>query len=245
MISLFGQGDSGHDRAFLTSSDSGPSSLSVIGVENEFVRGVYADISSWYDYFFGPTLHAGRLEAMPRLPIDAGDEVLEVGVGTGINALLYRKDCRVTGIDFSASMLAKCRRRLDAHGVKNVELMKMDAVSMDFADESFDVVYAPFVISVVPDPVRVVREMYRVCRVGGHVVVLNHFRSENRMLAVAERLISPLTVHIGFRSDVDLPGFLRQSALQPLSIDKVAIPRIWSLIVFRKDVSVPPSVSDA
>ena len=234
MISLFRDGDSGQDAVLSPSETTNPS-LSVIAVENEFVRGVYRGISSWYDYFFGPTLHAGRLEAMPRLPIEAGDEVLEVGIGTGINALLYRKDCRVTGIDFSGSMLKKARRRLDVHGVGNVELLKMDAVSMEFEDNRFDVVYAPFVISVVPDPVAVVREMYRVCRPGGHVVVLNHFRSENRVVSVAERLISPLTVHIGFRSDLDLPGFLAQAELDPISIDKVAIPRIWSLIVFQKD----------
>ena len=223
----------------LAPSDSTDPALSVIDVETEFVREVYHDISSWYDYFFGPTLHAGRLEAMPRLPIGANDEVLEVGVGTGINALLYRKDCRVTGIDLSASMLEKARRRLDAHGVRNVDLLKMDATEMDFDAGAFDVVYAPFVISVVPDPVAVVREMYRVCRVGGHVVVLNHFRSENPVVAVAERLISPLTVHIGFRSDVDLPGFLEQAELTPISIDKVAIPKIWSLLVFRKDKELP------
>ena len=214
-------------------------SLSVISVENEFVHDVYHDISSWYDYFFGPTLHSGRLEAMPRLPIGAGDEVLEVGVGTGINALLYPKECRVTGIDFSAQMLVKARRRLDAHDVRNVELQQMDAVAMEYPDDSFDVVYAPFVISVVPDPVSVVREMYRVCRPGGYVVVLNHFRSENRAVAVVERLISPLTVHIGFRADLDLPGFIEQTELTPLSIDKVAIPKIWTLVVFRKEEAGP------
>lgn len=225
----------------LAPSETGQPSLSVIAVENEFVEDVYSDISSWYDYFFGPTLHSGRLAAMQRVPLAAGDDVLEVGVGTGINALLYPKTCQVTGIDFSASMLAKARRRLDGHDVRNVELVKMDAVSMNFDDESFDTVYAPYVISVVPDPVAVIREMYRVCRVGGHVVVLNHFRSENRLAALAERIISPMTVHIGFRSDVDLPEFLEQADLEPISIEKVAFPKIWSLVVFRKDAALPAS----
>ena len=212
-------------------------------MENDFVKAVYADISSWYDYFFGPTLHAGRLESMSRLSIGPGDDVLEVGVGTGINALLYPKDCRVTGIDFSASMLQKATRRLDQNGVSNVGLFKMDAAELDFEDESFDLVYAPYVISVVPDPVKVVREMYRVCRVGGHVVVLNHFLSGNPVLSRAERLIAPLTVHVGFRSDLDLPGLLAQSGLEPLSIEKVNFPRLWSLVTFRKDKSDdrPPS----
>ena len=222
----------------LASSDAAHRALSVTAVENEFVKAVYADISSWYDYFFGPTLQAGRLEAMARLPIGPGDSVLEVGVGTGINAMLYPKHCCITGIDFSVSMLRKATRRFNRHGVRNIELLKMDAADLEFEDESFDFVYAPFVISVVPDPVKVVREMHRVCRVGGHVVVLNHFLSENRLLSRAERLISPLTVHIGFKADLDLPGFIAQSGFQPISIERVNIPKLWSLVTFRKESDV-------
>jgi phosphatidylethanolamine/phosphatidyl-N-methylethanolamine N-methyltransferase len=248
LISLLQADDSGQNGGVLASSDAAHRALSGTDVENEFVREVYADISSWYDYFFGPTLHAGRLEAMPRLPITPGDSVLEVGVGTGINALLYPKHCHVTGIDFSSSMLKKATRRLAHHNVTNVELLKMDAADLEFDDESFDLVYAPYVISVVPDPVRVVREMHRVCRVGGHVVVLNHFLSENRLLSRAERLISPLTVHIGFKADVDLPGFIAQSGFEPLSIERVKfshislgyrylVPKLWSLVTFQKNRS--------
>ena len=242
MVSLFEPHNSRQQSDVLASSDPAP--LSATAVENDFVKAVYRDISSWYDYFFGPTLHAGRLKSMSRLSIGPGDDVLEVGVGTGINALLYPKDCQVTGIDFSASMLRKAARRLDQNDVRNVGLCQMDAADLDFEDESFDLVYAPYVISVVPDPVKVVREMYRVCRVGGHVVVLNHFLSGNSFLSRAERLISPLTIYVGFRSDLDLPGFLAQSGLQPLSIEKVNFPRLWSLVTFRKDelmIGPPPA----
>ena len=217
----------------LTSSDAS-ATLSGTSVENEFVRGVYTDISWWYDYFFGPTLHAGRLESMERIPIEPDSEVLEVGVGSGINALLYPSECSVVGIDFSASMLSKAARRLERHGRSNVKLRKMDAADLVFEDESFDVVYAPYVISVVSEPIKVIQEMYRVCRVGGHVVVLNHFLSQNRILARAERLMSPLTVHIGFRADLDLPKFIQLSGFEPISIEKVNFPRLWSLVIFRK-----------
>ena len=111
----------------------------------------------------------------------------------------------------------------------------MDASHLIFADDSFDIVYAPYLISVVPDPVQVVKEMRRVCRPGGKIIVLNHFRSANPILSRIERAMSPFTVHVGFKSDLDLPGFLAQANLQPISIEKVNFPRIWSLVTCRKD----------
>jgi phosphatidylethanolamine/phosphatidyl-N-methylethanolamine N-methyltransferase len=188
-----------------------------------------------YDYTFGPTLHAGRIQAIQRMGIKAGDRVLEVGVGTGINAGLYPPDCVVTGIDLSEPMLEKARERVLRKGVSNIRLLAMDAADLKFPDNSFDIVYAPYVISVVPDPVAVVREMRRVCRPGGRMVILNHFRGTNPLGAWVDRLISPFTVHIGFKSDLDLPAFLAQAELKPVSIEKVNVPRIWSLITCIKE----------
>ena len=209
--------------------------LSVIAVENDFVARVYAKISSVYDLTYGPTLHPGRLQAIQRMKIRPGDRVLEVGVGTGINACLYPRDCFVTGIDFSGSMLEKARERFSRKGIENVGLLEMDATQLRFPDNTFDIVYAPYVISVVPDPISVAREMGRVCRPGGRVIFLSHFMSPNPLLAWLERTISPLTVHIGFKADLDLPAFLTQADLDPVSIERVNVPRIWSLITCLKE----------
>src|SRR6267142_648281 len=216
-------------------SDAATRALSVTVVENDFVARVYENIAWFYDLTFGPALHPGRVDAIRRMAIKPGDRVLEVGVGTAINAALYPTDCSVTGIDLSSPMLEKARERVARKGVRNVRLLQMDAASLKFADDTFDIVYAPYVISVVPDPVAVAREMRRVCRPGGRIVILNHFRSKNRLGAWIERVISPLTVHIGFKSDLDLPAFLAQAELKPVSIEKVNVPRIWSLITCIKD----------
>src|SRR5688572_3544598 len=209
--------------------DAATRALSVTAVENAFVEGVYDKLAKVYDLTFGPTLHPGRLQAIQRMQIQPGERVLEVGVGTGINLSLYPKEASVTGIDFSNSMLEKARERV-AKGIRNVRLLQMDAADLKFADDSFDIVYAPYLISVVPDPVKVAREMRRVCRPGGRIIFLNHFLSPNPILSRMERLISPFTIHIGFKSDLDLPAFLAQADLQPISIEKVNIPKIWSLV---------------
>ena len=211
-------------------SDVSTRALSVTVVENASVERVYEKLATVYDLVFGRTLHPGRLVALERMAIKPRNRVLEVGVGTGINASLYPRTCEVTGIDLSGSMLEKARERVARERLTNVRLLEMDAANMTFADESFDIVYAPYLISVVPDPVRVAQEMRRVCRKGGRIIILNHFRSPNPILSRAERAISPLTVHVGFKSDLDLPAFLAQAGLEPISIEKVIVPRIWSLV---------------
>jgi phosphatidylethanolamine/phosphatidyl-N-methylethanolamine N-methyltransferase len=212
--------------------------LSVAAVENAFVENVYDKLAKVYDLIFGPTLHPGRLQAIERMDIQPGERVLEVGVGTGINLSLYPREATVTGIDFSSSMLEKARERAARKDAAPVRLLQMDAADLKFADDAFDIVYAPYLISVVPDPVKVAQEMRRVCRPGGRIIFLNHFLSPNAILSRAERLISPATIHIGFKSDLDLPAFLAQADLKPVSIEKVNWPKIWSLVTCVKELTV-------
>ena len=226
---LFDRKAEAHDDV-VSGSDAATRALSVTAVENAFVEGVYDKLAKVYDLTFGPTLHPGRLQAIQRMNIQPGERVLEVGVGTGINLSLYPKQCSVIGIDFSSSMLEKARERAARKEIRNVRLLQMDAADLKFADDSFDIVYAPYLISVVPDPVKVAQEMRRVCKPDGRIVFLNHFRSPNPLLSRAERAISPFTIHIGFKADLDLPAFLAQASLTPLAIEKVNIPRIWSLV---------------
>jgi phosphatidylethanolamine/phosphatidyl-N-methylethanolamine N-methyltransferase len=220
---------------YLAASDAATRALSVAEVENDFVEGVYDKLAKVYDLVFGPTLHPGRVKAIRQMALRPGERVLEVGVGTGINLSLYPKDWRVTGIDFSESMLEKARDRVAREGLRDVRLLQMDAADLKFPDDSFDIVYAPYLISVVPDPLQVAQEMRRVCRPGGRIVILNHFLSPNALLSRIERMISPLTIHIGFKSDLDLPAFLAQADLKPVSILKVNIPKIWSLVSCTKE----------
>src|ERR1700704_2114734 len=131
------------DSEEIVGSDAATRALSVSVVENDFVARVYENIAWGYDLVFGPTLHPGRVNAIRRMGIKPGDRVLEVGVGTGINAALYPTDCSVTGIDLSSSMLEKARERVARKSVRNVRLLQMDAAHLKFADDTFGIVYAP------------------------------------------------------------------------------------------------------
>jgi phosphatidylethanolamine/phosphatidyl-N-methylethanolamine N-methyltransferase len=101
----------------------------------------------------------------------------------------------------------------NTEGLQHITLVRMDAASLAIDANSFDIVYAPYIISVVPDPVQVAREMRRVCRPGGRIVILNHFRSNSPSAALLERVISPVTIYLGFRSDLEMSTLLANAQL--------------------------------
>ena len=110
----------------------------------------------------------------------------------------------------------------------------MDARSLLFPDESFDHVLAPYVVSVVPEPRRVMAEMRRVCRVGGTVLVVNHFGSSNGLLRRAERLASPMTEWLGFRMDLPVETVTDTEGLEVVRIERVNLLGLWRLVEMRR-----------
>ncbi|MGO8916619.1 MAG: class I SAM-dependent methyltransferase [Stellaceae bacterium] len=174
----------------------------------------YRLFSGSYDLVFGPVFHPGRKEAVRIANDRPAQRILEVGVGTGLSLPHFRRDARVTGIDVSAEMLAKARRRVERLKLKQVEALQvMDAEQMSFADNAFDAVLALYVASVVPDPARLAAEMRRVCKPGGTIVIVNHFTSENPVMRFIEKRLAPLSGKIGFHADFPLDRFLAVSRL--------------------------------
>jgi phosphatidylethanolamine/phosphatidyl-N-methylethanolamine N-methyltransferase len=175
----------------------------------------YRLFSGSYDLVFGPLFHPGRKEAVRIANDRPAQRILEVGVGTGLSLPYFRRDARVTGIDVSAEMLAKARRRVERRKLTQVEpLLEMDAEKMSFEDNAFDAVLALYVASVVPHPPRFAAEMRRVCKPGGTIVIVNHFTSENPLMRFIERRLAPLAGKIGFHADFPLDAFLAESGLQ-------------------------------
>lgn len=170
------------------------------------MRRSYARWAGHYDFTFALFGRKYVKKIVNRLNDEThGQNVLDVGTGTGLSLPYFRPDLTITGIDISEDMLARAAQRAERKKLANIAgLHVMDAGDLQFADGAFDSVLATFVMSVVPNPTQVLQEIARVTRPGGRIFLFNHFRADeedNRMLAMAERAIAPASRKIGFHSD--------------------------------------------
>jgi phosphatidylethanolamine/phosphatidyl-N-methylethanolamine N-methyltransferase len=201
-----------------------------VALEKRQVERAYELLAPVYDFIFDWIFAPGRTAAVDKLAFQRGDSVLEVGIGTGLNLPLYPATCRLTGIDLSQEMLDKAVERVQTLAMPNVILKVMDATSMSFGDNEFDKVVATYTISAVPDPVAVLREMRRVVKPGGILVILNHFRSDRRLMGWLEDMVAPVCTRLGWKSNLPLAPLLEQVGLVPESIAHVNMFDGWRLV---------------
>jgi len=201
-------------------------------LEKRQVQRAYELYAPVYDFIFDWIFAPGRTAAVKQLAIQRSDSVLEVGIGTGLNLPLYPWSCQLTGIDLMQEMLDKAVERVHNLAMPNVTLKVMDATSMDFGENEFDKALATYTISAVPDPVAVLREMRRVVKPGGIIVILNHFRSQRRVTGWVEDMLAPLCTRLGWKSNLSLEPLLERVALVPEAIDYVNLFKGWRLVTF-------------
>jgi phosphatidylethanolamine/phosphatidyl-N-methylethanolamine N-methyltransferase len=163
---------------------------------------LYRTMVPTYELVFPLIFRKRILKTIRSLDLPRGAKCLEVGVGTGISLDAYPTDTEVLGIDLNPSMLQQAQRKVDQQGWKHIELREGNAEQLDFPDSSFDCVFAFHVISVVSNPRQAMEEMVRVCRPGGLLVVINHFRSSNAWVANVVDRADKVTRRLGWRTDV-------------------------------------------
>lgn len=180
-------------------SDQRGSGQKLTAITNENVEAAYASWASKYDMVFTMVMKPGRLaaaEAVNRL----GGRVLDVGVGTGLELPMFSNNVKITGVDLSDPMLQIARKRVADLKLTNVEdLRVMDAMNLEYADDSFDGAVAPYVITTVPDPVRTMDEMARVVRPGGEIIIVNHIGADSGPIAMIERFMEKRAEKLGWR----------------------------------------------
>jgi phosphatidylethanolamine/phosphatidyl-N-methylethanolamine N-methyltransferase len=203
-------------------------------IRQKDVTDTYRRYAPFYNAIFGPSLEHGRRMMATRVSSMAPNTILEVGIGTGLTLGLYPGKSSVTGIDISKQMLAKAQRRAAQLPNNSIILKEMDAEKLSFPDNSFDVVTAPYVLSVTPNPAIAVAEMRRVCRSGGHIVIVNHFSGSSGWRFM-ERFVKPLAKYIGFRSDFDFHTHVGAFNWKIESIESVNTFSLSKLVIIRNE----------
>jgi phosphatidylethanolamine/phosphatidyl-N-methylethanolamine N-methyltransferase len=186
-------------------------------LKNPHESRIYSDFSHLYDKIFSRFFCDRITAVITDLNIQPGARVLEVGIGTGLSLSAYPSHCEVTGIDLALDMLERARQKARENGWRHFQLLKMDALNLEFPDNSFDYVTSFHVISVVPNPVRMMQEIHRVCKPGGTVVIINHFRTTKPILGPLIGALDPLTRRLGWSASLRLS---QAFAGVPLRIEK-------------------------
>lgn len=195
---------------------------------------IYHQFSHLYERIFSRMFSPRLNYTIGSLKIPRGAKVLEVGVGTGISLPFYPAHADVTAIDLSEDMLEKAEQKIQAHDWGHITLQKMNAMDLQFPDESFDYVTAFHIASVVPDPVRLMHEMFRVCKPGGTLVIVNHFRSEKKWLGPLMDLLDPVTRRIGWRTTLRFSDLVDRVPVRVEERFKTSRQSLFTVVVARK-----------
>jgi phosphatidylethanolamine/phosphatidyl-N-methylethanolamine N-methyltransferase len=199
------------------------------------VRDAYRRWAPVYDGTFGLVAHRARRTAIHLINQRRAGRVLEVGVGTGLSLPHYAPYLKIAGIDLSPEMLAKARERVKNQDLRHVEsLREMDAAHLDFNDASFDIVVAMFVMTVVPNPERVMQELERVCAPGGEVMIVNHFSQDDGLRGWVERKMSPYSDQLGWHPVFPMERVMGRSQLALIERKPLWPAGLFTLVRFRK-----------
>jgi phosphatidylethanolamine/phosphatidyl-N-methylethanolamine N-methyltransferase len=200
--------------------------------ENQkIVERIYEGFAPFYNFVFGKLLFLeGREASIDFLEIKHGHRVLEVGVGTGLTLPLYPHFCSVVGVDLSRNMLKEAEQLIAKKKLKNCTVREMNATSLEFPDNTFDRVLGNLFISATSFPRESLLEMKRVCKPHGMIVLMNHFKSEHRMLGAMETVFNPVAQRLGFKSNLDMDELLSSVGLAPKNLQKVNMFNMWTAV---------------
>ena len=192
---------------------------------------LYSDFAPVYDKIFGKIFYSRLRWVIAALNIPGGARVLELGAGTGTSFPAYPRHCEVIGIDLAPDMLARAQGKIRENGWTHLKVLEMDALHLEFPDDCFDYVMAFHVVTVVPNPIRMIKEAQRVCRPGGRIVIVNHFTSDFPPLGFVTQSLDPVTRRLGWRTNLKLKPFIQATDLKIERVYKLSRLSLYTVLV--------------
>ena len=160
--------------------------------------------------------------------------VLEIGIGTGANIDYYNEKLKIIGIDFSAGMLEKAQRKLSDLNKSNVKLLNMNVENLKFNDKQFDSAYATCVFCTVPDPVKGLKEVYRVLKSDGNLVLLEHTKSSKCYINIALYLMTAMTkLLVGTSMVRNTQKNIEKAGFKIIKKEKIFLDVFWLIIAVK------------
>ena len=186
-------------------------------------------------------LNRKRRRALEIVALQPGERVLIVGAGTGLDLDFIPPGPIITATDLTPAMISRLRRRAQRLGLP-VDARVMDGHALEFPDASFDVVILHFIVAVIPDPVRCVREAARVLRPGGRAVILDKFVPDEGQPPLLLRLAGPVMRILA--SDVTRrlgPILAASPDLRVVQDESTGFRGFLRIVLLRKDRNAPPA----
>lgn len=205
---------------------------------------LYSEFADFYDKVFARIFYPRIAAVIRALNIAPAAKVLELGCGTGLALDAYPHHCQVLGVDLAPDMLEHAQERIHLNRWRHITLQEMDAMNLKLPDNSFDYVMAFHVVSVVPNAASMMREAQRVCKPDGHIVVINHFRSDKRLLAALDRGLEPITRRWGWHT-LERAEVFNGLSVEPERVYKTSKRSLFTIVVARNRKDAPAAINAA
>lgn len=202
-------------------------------IDNRWRKATYTALAPIYNLVAGYFTEKRRQSIALAAP-QAGERVLLLGAGTGLDLDFLPPGLEITAIDLTPAMLERLKGRARRLGLA-VEARVMDGQALEFPDGSFDLVILHLIVAVIPDPAACLRETARVLRPGGRAVILDKFVPDGARVPLVLRLINPVLNLIATEVTRKLGPIMEGSGLKIEKEEAVGLGGYFKIALCRKD----------